>query len=223
MARMTKEELREDPVLESIQKTVAFGRTHGRWILAGVFVIAVVIIGAVTLDRSHRRGEREAAELLLEAQRNQVQGQPAAAEVQLRRLLDSHARSAAAKVGRIYLGDALMALDRPADALDAYEKAADQVGDDPLLEAGALRGKASALEALNRPAEASQGYEQAANKESPLRSDDLLNAGRTALAAGDPVRAEQLLERAKEDQTGENRAEIEFYLAQAAAKRAQNS
>lgn len=216
MAKMTKNELREDPVLEWLDGAIVFLRRNLRWILTGAIIVVAVFVGAITLTRSHKRSEMEAAQVLMDAQRRYLQGAYPAAEVQLQQLLTAYPRSQAAPLARIYLGDALLGQGRHAEALAAFEEATGARSDDPALPAAAHRGKASALESLARFAEASRSYEEAAGVETPFQLDDVFNAGRAALQAGDPSRAQALLEQAQEmDDTRGRTAEIDFYLAQA--------
>lgn len=221
MSRMTKEELREDPILEWIQNTVTFFQRNLRWIMTGAIIVAAVVIGGVALTRSHQRAERDAAQLLSEAQRRYLQGAYPAAEVQLRQLIDAHGRTPSASPARVYLGDALLAQARTTEALEAYRDAVARAGGDALITAAAQRGKATALENLSQPGEASQAYAEAAAFETAFTFDDLYHAGRTALAAGDAQRAQTLLGRARKHEGARRSAEVDFYLAQAEALLAQ--
>ncbi|MBD3235164.1 MAG: tetratricopeptide repeat protein [Candidatus Eisenbacteria bacterium] len=223
MSRMTKEELREDPVLEWIQDAISFLQRNMRWILTGAIIVVAVIVGGVALSRSHQRAEREAAQQLAAAQRGYLQGAYAQAEVQLRQLIDAHGGTRVAGAARVYLGDALLAQQRATEALETYEEAIAKGGDqDPMVLAAAHRGRAAALESLSRPAEASQAYADAAQFDTAFTFDDLYHAGRTALEAGDAQRARALFERAQSRGDTRRAAEVDFYLAQAEAMLAQS-
>ncbi len=216
MAHMTKEELREDPVLEWIQHAIEWAQRNARWVAVGAGAVIIVVIAAVIVTRGQRKAEIEAQQLLTTGQAYFLQGNVATAEVQLRQLIDGHGRSRAARSGRIYLADALSAQGRFEEALTAYTEAAGSAGD-AHLEAAALRGKASALESLQRLPEASQAYEQAARTKTPFQADDLVAAARCALGVGDAQRAMALLETARALDVPNASAKIGLYLAQAEA------
>lgn len=194
---MTKDELREDPVLEQIQRGVAFAQHHARWLIAGALVVIAVVVGTLALQRSRAHGDRQAAQYLIESQAGYLQGNYAAAETQLKEMLATYGRSKLAGPAQLTLGDVLLAQGRPQDALQAYEAAAEKAGGDSELAAAALRGQGAALEDVGRAADASQAYEKAAAKPSLSQVTDLIAAARAAVEAGDPARAKGLLERAK--------------------------
>jgi predicted negative regulator of RcsB-dependent stress response len=211
---MTKEELREDPVLEQIQRGVSFAQHHARWLILGALVVIALVIGTIALQRGRVRGDREAAQYLVEAQAGYLQGNHAAAETQLREMLQSYGHSKYAGAAQLTLGDVLLAQGRAGDALKAYQTAAEKAGGDLELAAAAQRGQGAAMEDAGRVADASQAYEKAASNPSLSQATDLIAAARTALQAGDAPRAKTLLERAKQvDKQFQNQSEINTYQA----------
>ena len=214
MSRMTKEELREDPVLDAVQGFLSFMERHGRWVALGAAAIGVIVVGAIMLQRSSQRAELEASAQLAIGQSYFVQGNYAESESQLRELLSSHGGTRSGRAARIYLGDALLAQGRNEEALEAYEEALSKVGSGE-LQVAAQRGEAATLESLGRYAEASVAYERAADHHSPLEGDDLVAAGRSALRASDAARAQVILERARDLGIRSIETQINFYLSQA--------
>jgi predicted negative regulator of RcsB-dependent stress response len=221
---MTKEELREDPILERIQRLVGFSERHARWIVIAAIGIAVAIVAVIAVQKSQARSAREANQALSEGQASYLTGNLPMAETQLRELVDRYGRTSAAGQGHLYLGHTLRDQGRPGDALESYEKAAGKMGDDAELQAAAQRGQGAALADLNRFEEASRAYEQAAQKGTLQRVEDTIAAGRYALRGGDAARAQQLLEaidrRAIQQGSDPNRVaellmDIDFLLAQA--------
>jgi predicted negative regulator of RcsB-dependent stress response len=198
VAHMTKGELREDPVLEQIQRGVAFAEQNARWLIAGAVIVVAAVVGFMALHRGSLRSESEAGQLLVEAQASYLQGNASAAESQLKEMLQSHGRSRAAAGAQLTLGDVLLAQSRPEEALKAYQEAFAHGAKDPLVAPAAERGQGAALEDLTRYAEASQTYEKAAGMSALGSIGDLISAARTALLAGDAPRAKTLLERAKQ-------------------------
>jgi len=216
VAHMTKEELREDPVLEWIQQAVDWTQRNARWVAIAAAAVVIAVIVAVMVTRGQRKAEIEAQQLLTTGQAYFLQGDVATAEVQFRQLVDGHGGSRAARSARIYLGDVLAAQGRFEEALSVYDQAGGSVGGQD-LEAAAQRGRATALESLQRLSEASLAYEAAARTKTAFQVDDLIAAARCALAGGDAQRAKTLLERARALDVPSASAKIELYLAQAEA------
>ncbi len=213
---MTKEELRDDPVMDWIQNAIDFVEHNSRWLGVGALAVVVIIVGIVMVGRSQQKAALEAEELLVQGQSQFLQSNYSGAEVQLRELVTTHGGSNAARVGRIYLGDALLAQGRIQEALGVYDDAAGVVGGGD-LEAAAQRGRGAALESLGRLGEASQAYEAAAAMGTSLQLDDFLGAARCALRGGEPQRAKALLETAQDLDETQGQAKIELYLAEAEA------
>jgi predicted negative regulator of RcsB-dependent stress response len=214
---MTKDELRDDPVMERIQGMLRFAERNSRWLIAGVVVIAAVVVGLLALRSAQARAERDAALALSEAQSSVMQANWAAAENQLRQVVDNFGRTAAAPMARVQLGDVLREQGRSEEALSLYGRAAEAGGAPELIRAAGQRGRAAALEELGRFAEASEAYEQAARVAPFLRADDWINAARTALRAGEPARAKSMIEEARDVASDEQRGDVMHYLAEAEA------
>jgi len=212
---MTKEELREDPVLEQIQEILAFIERNSKWILIGIAVVAVLIVAGSSVRRARIRANAEASELLGKAQIVYVQGNLTAAETQLRELLRVYPSTRAAGTAWLYLGNVLLAQGRSEEAFEAYQKALERVGKDPVKVAGAHRGMGKALASLGRYADAALQFEQAAALATPLQVEDLIDAGRCSLEAGDKEKAQQLLKKASDLKGSEAYPELDLYLAAA--------
>jgi len=217
VSRMSKEELREDPVLEWIQGAIETTQKNSRWILIGVVAVVVIIFGVVMIGNSRRAAHVESARQLLGGQSQYLQGNYAAAETQLQQLLTGGAGGDIAQRARIVLGDALSAQERPAEALDAYESALS--GGTAELKAAAHRGKAASLESLARFAEAAAAFRAASEIETGFVNEDLLSLARCSLAAGDAAEAKTVLERLQkiDNPRSIKQAKVAFYLAQAEA------
>ncbi len=215
MPHMTKQELREDPILERIQGFLRLAEKNTRWLIGAAVVIVAIIVGVTMVQRGKVRGEREAATQLSEAQGAYLQGNLTAAESGFRQIVDSHGGTSSGRVARVYLADVLQAMGRSQDALKLYEDASG--GKNPVLEVAALRGQAAALEDLGRFADASKAYEHAAAKAPFLQTEDLISAGRAALKGGDAARAKGFFEQAQKKTQGDKQAEVALLLAEAEA------
>ncbi len=217
MSRMSKEELREDPVLEWIQNAIETTQKNSRWILIGIVAVVVVIFGVIMIGNSRTAQREESTRLLLAGQSLYLQGNYAASETQLQQLLAGGPSGDITVRARVTLGDALSAQERPAEALEAYEAALS--GSDGDLKAASLRGKASALESLGRFAEAVTSFQAASEIPTAFANDDLLGSARCSLAAGDAAGAKTVLEQLQQIEKPHdlNQAKVSFYLAQAEA------
>ena len=218
MSRMTKEELREDPVLEWIQNFVQKVQDNTRWIVIGVAGLVVIVFGTIMIGNSRTEAAAEAKRQLVAGQAAFLQGNYAGAETQLQQLLASQSGGVTALRARLVLGDALLAQNRFAEALEIFEDATRNGGDDD-LRAAALRGCAVAYESVGRYAEAKTSFEQAAAIPTVLTGDDLFGGARSAMAAGDPAAAKVLLESIETGTASAsvNASKVAFYLAQADA------
>lgn len=215
-SRMSKEELREDPVLERIQQVVSFGERHARWVVVAAVVVAVAVVGIIAVQKSQARSAREAAQALSEAQASYLTGNYPMAETQLRELIDRYGGTESGGPARLFMGHTLRDQNRPGDALEAYRQAIGKL-EEAELKAAAYRGQGAALVDLARYEEASRSYEQAAKLGTLQPVEDLIAAGRCALRGGDSARARQILEGIDRAKAGERAVQIDFWLAQAGA------
>jgi predicted negative regulator of RcsB-dependent stress response len=191
---MTKRELREDPVMESIQKGLDFARSNTRWLVLGIVAVVVVIaVGAMVLQ-GRKAAARRATVELAQARTQVFGGQLDQARAALETLVARGRGTPSALEAQLLLGDIYLRLGQPADAKTSFEEALRNLKD-PLVRSGALRGLAAALEDMGNKAEASSRYEEAAAGENVSALSDLMNAARTAADGGDLVRARALYER----------------------------
>jgi tetratricopeptide (TPR) repeat protein len=217
VSRMTKEELREDPVLEWIQNFVEKVQDNSRWIVIAVVAVVVVIAGTIMIGNSRREAAAVAGSQLIAGQAQFLQGNYAGAENQIQQLLATTSGGEVALRARLVLGDALLAQARPSEALTVFEDAT-RGGGDADLQAAAQRGYAVALESVGRFGEALTAFEQAAAIPTSLTSDDLLGGARCAMSTSDPAKAIALLEQIElGGKSGTNESKVAFYLAQAEA------
>jgi len=192
---MTKDELRHDPVLESLQKGLGYTRSHVRWIVLGsaafIALVAVVVMFFQGRQSSHHRS----ALALAQAKNQMYSGQAPQARVTLEDLVARSGNSPAGVEASLLLGDISIDMGQADEAKANYEDALRRAKD-PLLKAGALRGIAAAADDLGSKAEASTRYEEAAgDARTALALSDLLNAARTAREGGDAARARDLYAR----------------------------
>ena len=216
-ARMTKKEIRHDPVLESFQKGLDFTQHHGRWLVLGVVGIVVVVAVAVMVIQGRQTAAERAAMDMTQARAQVMRGQIAQARLTLEGLTSRHGGSEVASEAYLLLGDVHLATGQPAEARTSFEQALQGKGG-PLLKRAAERGLATALDDLGDASAASLRYESAAGDEKSAGAlSDLMNAARTARAAGDMERARGLYERCQvmaQDVSASRVSEILLILAE---------
>ncbi|MBD3334526.1 MAG: tetratricopeptide repeat protein [Candidatus Eisenbacteria bacterium] len=220
--RMTKKELRQDPVMEAMQKALGFGQQYGKWLALGAAGIIILIAVALLVIQGRQAAAEQAATELMMARSQIMQGQLAQARSSLESVVTRYGSSDAAKEAYLLLGDVELAMDNAEGARRAFSEALARL-DEPILTMGAQRGLAAALEDLGRFAEASQTYEELAGASlDPVAIENLVNAARTAREAGDRDRAYSLYERAlamAEEKAPGRVSQIEMSMAEIAAER----
>jgi Tfp pilus assembly protein PilF len=192
---MTKKELREDPVLESLQKGISWFQANTRWVLLGaVGIVAVIAVGLMLLQGRRASHERAALELA-QARTLMFQGQMQQARTGLEGIVTRDRGTEAAVEAHLLLGDINLRLGQPNIAKNNFEEALRRAKD-PIVKSGAQRGLAAAFEDLGSKAEASRHYEMAAGSgRTAAALNDLMNAGRTAYDSGDVSRAREIYSR----------------------------
>jgi predicted negative regulator of RcsB-dependent stress response len=104
MKKLTKQELRHDPFLETLEKLTAFLKTHGNKVFFGAIAVLAVVIAAVVFTSQRKQGTAEAQWKFLQAISLFSQGDTAQSIPMLRDLNTSHGNTAAGKKANYYLG-----------------------------------------------------------------------------------------------------------------------
>jgi tetratricopeptide (TPR) repeat protein len=192
--RLTKKQLKEDPLLRTTGETLDFARHHVR-VIVGVLALGVLLVAIVVFARNaSRRSEDQAAGLLAAARTEIARGALEPAAARLEELTTNMSGTTAGKQGIFLLGDLHFGQGRFEESAAAYRQALDAFGDDPILGPVARRGLAASLESSARYEEASTAYRDlAAETPSPvLRADFLLAAARNEVKAGRTSEARSL-------------------------------
>ncbi len=197
---MTKEELREDPVITALVRLK-------RWIEKQATPMTVILVIAVAgfagykiFKRVAVRGEQQAALLLLDGEGQYVNGSPGEALTKFTQAYQQHKGSPSGKIALLRSADMQLELGSYADAQNLYKRYLDTKPKDGLLRASALRGLAGALDSSGQREEAGRMFLQAAEvPESPLRADDLVSAGNAFLDAGKFTEAQSAFQKVIEN------------------------
>jgi tetratricopeptide (TPR) repeat protein len=183
--KLTKEELREDPVLNAVSQAGRFLRERATllMIIGGVALAALVVAQLVRGGRA--RSEGEAAVALQDGEAQYTAGNPAEALNFFKTATERFGSTQSGKIAALRAADCQLELGNTPDAKLLYERAVSAGFKSGLLRASALRGLAAALGAQGQHEEAARRYLEAAEVDgNPLQGEDLLSAGTAFLDAG---------------------------------------
>ena len=194
--KLTKRQIKEDPLVTAAFRGKEFWDEHGRTILivAGALALAAVLGGYFVYAR--QQAEVRASGSLFRAEMSVLQGDYQTATQALKELVDNSPGTNASKRAMLLLGDSYAALTNPREAATWYRKALDRAGSDATMRKAARLGMATALED-NRQFPEAAGYYAELAKESGTdneRGRALLGQARCLLAAGQGQKAGDVLQ-----------------------------
>lgn len=183
--KLTKEELREDPVLSALLRTGQTIREKSLYLIIGVGVVVAAVAVAYFVRQSKTKGEQQAAILVMNAEQ-QIQSQNLQEALKaFQQAGEQHGGTPSGEIAILRAADLQMEMGEVEEARKLYAKYVGSDPEDPFLRASGLRGLAGALESLGQKEEAGRRFlEAAAIVESPLRADDCVSAGLAFLDAG---------------------------------------
>lgn len=194
--RITRREMKEDPLVTFSLKAADFARRNARVLaVVGVVVVASAII-AVMMTRDRARAESEAEVLLAEANKELWRGNAPEATTLYNELLDRYAGTKSGRRGLLFGGDALLESGKYDEAIGSYEKFLSRERKDELLRSSARRGIATALEDKGEFAKAA-GVREALGitLQGNDAAQELMSAGRCYRAASMYGKAIELYEK----------------------------
>ena len=220
--KITKRELKEDALITTYAKVTGWYEQNKRTINITLgSLLALVIIVVVYLNNRSANNEKATAQLgqvfayydngqYLVA----IDGVPERNIAGLRSIVDNYGGTDAGDLARFYLAGSLFQLGRFDEALEQYE---DFGPDDPLLTVSRLAGIAACLEAKGDAGGAASSFEKAATRYAgdPSAAENLSNAARNYLQAGNKERALELYRKLKKDHPASTYArDVDRYIAQ---------
>jgi len=193
--KITRKEIKKDPVLEKISQAEHFLREKRKPVLYVTIAVVLVIVLSIALIRSKINANREAsgelgiAEMALAA--NDVDN----AIVQLEALIDKNPKTKSAGMATILLAQAYLSKDNLESAEVYYRKYIDDYADDDMLTATAYNGLGACAERDAEYAQAAKYFEKGGDVSSHefLKCDSYLNAVRAYLKLKNIEKAEKLL------------------------------
>lgn len=184
--RLTKKQLKEDPLLKTTGETLDFAKHHVRLLFgivgAGLLVVAIVVFSRNASSQSAER----AAGIMAAAQSELSRGSLEPAAARLQEVIANMGGTPAGKQAYLVLADVRYNQGRFQEAADVYEAALDVVGDDPILGGTVRRGLAACRENLGQPDAAAALYQELADatESFALRAELLMAAARNYVKAG---------------------------------------
>ena len=144
--RLSRTELKEDPLMKHTGEVVDFAQHHVRMMLIAAAVLVVAVVAVVVFRGAQAREEDQAAGMLAEARGDLNKGNPDAAIARLKDLLEFHGGTMAGKEAILLYAD--LQYDKKAydEAETHYVQAVRAMGKDPVLGDTARRGLAATYE-----------------------------------------------------------------------------
>ena len=144
--RLTRHELKEDPLMRHTGEVVDFAQHHVRMMLIAAGVLLVAVLAVVLVRGSHSREEDKAAGMLAEARADMDKGNPDAAAARLKDMLEFHGGTISGKEAILMYADIMYNKGQYDEASTYYAQALRVVGKNPVLGDVARRGLAATYE-----------------------------------------------------------------------------
>ncbi len=185
--RLTKQQLKEDPLMKGTAEAADFAAHHAKLLFAGAAALVVLALVVFFVRTSGHRADDQTSGLLAEAWADYNQGNLDGAAAGLDDILDRAGGTMAGKRALLLYGDVRYDQGRYEDAETYYRRAASAFKADPLQAMAARRGLAASLENEKKYAEAAETYQTLADSapNASLRAQLRLDVARNALKAGD--------------------------------------
>jgi tetratricopeptide (TPR) repeat protein len=157
--RLTKHELKDDPLMRHTGEVVDFAQHHVRILLGTAAVLMVTVVVVVVIRSGGAKAEDLAAGMLAEAQADLDKGNPEAAAARIHDILEFHGGTTSGKQALLVNADICFNQGRYDEALTNYERAARAFSHDPVLGPATQRGLAATYESQGNHAKAVEIYE----------------------------------------------------------------
>ncbi len=195
--KLTKRQIKEDPLVTAAFRGTQVWEQHGTRILLGLGAVVLVVLLVFFVARTRAQSEERAAADLFRAEMSVGQNDYATAVQMLREIVDSAPGTKAARSAMLYLGDAYEGQGKPAEAVNWYRRALAKAGKDRDARVASLHGLAAALEDRGDFAQAASNYEEL-----------------TKLGANDNQRGRAMLAQARcLAKAGQSKKAVEVYQA----------
>ncbi len=214
--KVTRRQIKEDPLVTYYFKTQDFLREHSQKIYIGAIALLAIIFIVIMFARSKRSAELNASEALTRANYQLSMNKTQEAIDILLNMVDNYSGTKSAAKGVYLLGKAYFEKGDYEKAEFYFRRYIDDYGDDPILIGGAYSGLGASLEQQNKFSEAAKVYEKGAEKYEKhfLAPRLLMKAGRCYQRANDIAKAKSCYQKIIEKYAeSEFKNDAELYLA----------
>jgi len=192
--KMTKRQIKEDPLVTAAFKATDLWERHGSRILVAGGAVALLGLLAFFMGQARAKAEEKASGDLFRASLAVNQGAYDTAVPMLREIVDNQPGTDAAREAMLYLGDSYLAQKKPTDAVTWYRKFVDKAGADRARLHLGHYALGTALEDAGQFGPAADAYAEAARRSTTdnERGRAMLAQARSLLRAGQTAKATDL-------------------------------
>lgn len=199
--KLTRQELKEDPLVTGAFRARAYVAEYREKILWGLGVFALLVLAGFWYWNGRSETEAAAETLLTRATLELQTGQLPLALQDLRQLVEKQSGTKAGRTALYHLGNAYYQMADYDQAEHYYGEFLKRAGNVPILTASAYAGRAACLELKGKAKPAGEDFKKAveAAKNNSQTPDYLVGAVRTSAAAGDSAAARRFFAELKKD------------------------
>jgi len=192
--KITKRQMKEDPLVTAAFKATDLWERHGSRILVVGGALALLGLLAFFMGQARAKAEEKASGDLFRASLAVNQGAYDTAVPMLREIVDTQPGTDAARQAMLYLGDSYLAQKKPTDAVTWYRKFVDKAGGDRVKLRLGHYALGTALEDAGQFGPAADAYADAARRSTTdnERGRAMLAQARSLLRAGQTAKATDL-------------------------------
>ena len=191
--KITKRQMKEDPLVTAAFRATAQWERHGSRILVGIGVLALLALLGFFMMQARSKAEAKASGDLFRANLAAMQGDYVSAAPILKEIVDNEPGTAAARDAMLLLGDSYASQGKPGDAATWYQKYIDKAGSKDRQRIGYL-ALASALEDAGQFGPAANAFASSAERSDTdnLRGRAMLGQARCLARAGQTPKAVEI-------------------------------
>ena len=156
--KLTKRQIKEDPLVTAAFRGTQIWEQHGTRILLGLGAVVLLVLLVFFVSRTRAQAEARASADLFRAEMSVGQNDFGTALQMLSEIVDSSPGTNAARTAMLYLGDSYLGQGKAADAINWYRRALGKAGRDAEAKVAATHGLAAALEDRGDFAQAAATY-----------------------------------------------------------------